>query len=230
MGQIFHPAFNSIARASIFGFISILAGIAWLGYGVQKSTYLTHQGLTQDQPVPFSHEHHVRGLGIDCRYCHTSVETSGFAGIPATETCMTCHSKIWTNADILQPVRTSWQLDRPIAGPGGDKTTAAGWVRVHNLPQFVYFNHSIHINKGVGCSTCHGRVQDMPLMFQSATLQMEWCLKCHREPEMTLRPRSEIFNMEWTPVTDQKARGKDLAVLYHVAPAEHLQTCYVCHR
>ena len=230
MAQTFHPAFNTIARASIFGFVFILAGLAWLGYGVQKSPYLTQQGMTRDQPVPFSHEHHVRGLGIDCRYCHSSVEQSGFAGIPATETCMTCHSKIWTNADILQPVRTSWQSDRPIAGAGGDNTTAAGWVRVHNLPKFVFFNHSIHVNKGVGCSTCHGRVQEMPLMYQSATLQMEWCLTCHREPEMNLRPRSEIFNMEWTPPPDQKERGKELAALYHVAPVEHLQTCYVCHR
>ena len=221
MAQIFHPAFNTLARASIFGFLFIIAGLAWLAYGVQKSPYLTQQGIVRDQPVPFSHEHHVRGLGIDCRYCHTSVEQSSFAGIPPTETCMTCHSKVWTNAEILQPVRTSWQLDRPIA---------AGWVRVHNLPGFVYFNHSIHVNKGVGCSTCHGRVQDMPLMFQSATLQMDWCVKCHRTPQEVLRPRDQIFNMEWTPPPDQEKQGQALATLYHVAPAEHLTTCYVCHR
>ncbi len=230
MAQIFHPAFNTLARASIFGFLFIAAGLAWLAYGIQKSPYLTGQGIVRTQPVPFSHEHHSRGLGIDCRYCHTSVEQSSFAGIPATETCMTCHSKIWTNADILQPVRTSWQLDRPIAGRGGDKTDAAGWVRVHNLPKIVYFNHSIHVNKGVGCSTCHGEVDKMPLMYQAATLQMEWCLKCHRAPEENLRPRSEIFNMGWKPPADQDKRGKDLIELYHVAPAEHLTTCYVCHR
>ena len=230
MAQIFHPAFNTIARASIFGFLFILAGFAWLAYGVQKSPYLTQQGITKEQPVPFSHEHHVRGLGLDCRYCHTSVEDSSFAGIPATETCMTCHSKVWTNAAILQPVRTSWALNRPITSSSGDKAVDGGWARVHNLPHFVYFNHSIHVNKGVGCSTCHGKVQEMPLMYQSATLQMEWCLKCHRAPEQVLRPREEVFNMEWKAPSDQESKGTELMKLYHVAPAEHLTTCYVCHR
>jgi hypothetical protein len=230
MAQVFHPAFNSIAKASILGFILLLAGLAWLAYAAQQSPYFTRQDVVREQPVPFSHEHHVRGLGIDCRYCHTSVEESSFAGIPATETCMTCHSKVYTNAAVLQPIRTSWELNRPIAGPGGDGQSIAGWVRVHNLPRFVYFNHSIHINKGVGCSTCHGRVQEMPLMRQTASLQMEWCVNCHRAPEMNLRPRSEIFNMEWTPPADQQEQGKKLMDLYHVAPAEHLQTCYVCHR
>jgi hypothetical protein len=230
MSQIFHPAFNTIARASIFGFVFIISGVAWLGYGLQKSPYFTREGVTRDQPVPFSHQHHVGGLGIDCRYCHVSVEDSSFAGIPPTETCMTCHSKVWTNAPILQPVRTSWQQDRPIAGPGGDRTSAPGWVRVNNLPGFVYFNHSIHVNKGVGCATCHGEVDKMPLMHQAASLQMEWCLECHRQPERYLRPREEIFNMKWTPPADQEAEGKKLMELYHVAPADHLTTCYVCHR
>jgi hypothetical protein len=230
MAQIFHPAFNTIAKASIFGALFILAGLAWLAYGIQKSPYLTQQGITREQPVPFSHEHHVKGLGIDCRYCHTSVEDSGFAGIPATETCMTCHSKVWTNAPILQPVRTSWQLDKPIGGPGSDKTVAPGWVRVHNVPHFVYFDHSIHVNKGIGCSTCHGRIQDMPLVHQAASLQMEWCLNCHREPEQFVRPRGEIFNMEWTPPKNQTEMGMKLLDEYHIAPAGHLQTCYVCHR
>jgi hypothetical protein len=230
MAQIFHPAFNTIAKASIFGFLFFLAALAWLAYAVQKSPYLTHQGVTRDQPVPFSHEHHVKGLGIDCRYCHTSVEESSFAGIPPTETCMTCHSKVWTNAPVLQPIRTSWALNKPLAGPGGDKTVAPGWVRVHNVPQFVYFNHSIHIAKGVGCSTCHGKVQDMPLVYQAASLQMEWCLQCHREPEKFLRPREKIFDMEWEPPANQIEEGKRLMDLYKVAPAEHLQTCYVCHR
>ena len=230
MAQIFHPAFNTIAKASIFGFLFFLAALAWLAYGVQKSPYLTHQGVTRDQPVPFSHEHHVKGLGIDCRYCHTSVEESSFAGIPPTETCMTCHSKVWTNAPVLQPIRTSWALNKPLSGPGGDKTVAPGWVRVHNVPQFVYFNHSIHIAKGVGCSTCHGKVQEMPLVYQAASLQMEWCLQCHREPEKFLRPREKVFDMDWEPPANQIEEGKRLMDLYKVAPAEHLQTCYVCHR
>jgi hypothetical protein len=230
MAQLFHPAANTVARASI-GFIAILAGfIGWLGYEAQGSPYVTRQGIVRDQPVPFSHEHHVRGLGLDCRYCHTSVENSSFAGIPPTETCMTCHSKVWTNANLLQPIRDSWQTNQPIRGYGGDRQDAAGWVRVHHLPDFVYFNHSIHVNKGVGCSTCHGRVDEMPLMYQNASLQMEWCLDCHRDPNKNLRPRDQIFNMEWEPPADQAEKGKKLAELYHVAPLEHLQTCYVCHR
>jgi ferredoxin len=230
MAQLFHPAANTVARASI-GFIAILAGfIGWLGYEAQGSPYVTRQGVVRDQPVPFSHEHHVRGLGLDCRYCHTSVENSSFAGIPPTETCMTCHSKVWTNANLLQPIRDSWQTNQPIGGYGGDRQDAAGWVRVHHLPDFVYFNHSIHVNKGVGCSTCHGRVDEMPLMYQHASLQMEWCLDCHRDPAKNLRPRDQIFNMGWEPPADQDIKGKELAELYHVAPVEHLQTCYVCHR
>ncbi len=230
MAQIFHPATNTIARATIFGAVFIIAGLAWIAYGVQKSPYLTRQGVVRPQPVAFSHEHHIKGLGIDCRYCHTSVEDSSFAGIPATETCMTCHSKIWTNADILQPIRTSWALNRPIAGGATGDNQGPGWTRVHNLPQFVYFDHSIHVNKGVGCSTCHGKVQEMPLMYQAATLQMEWCLKCHRNPEESIRPRSEIFNMDWQPPDDGDAQARKLMKEYHIAPADHLQTCYVCHR
>jgi hypothetical protein len=230
MAQIFHPAFNTIAKASIFGALFILAGLAWLGYEVQSSPYLTHQGITREQPVPFSHEHHVKGLGLDCRYCHTSVEDSSFAGIPPTETCMTCHSKVWTNAPILEPVRTSWQLNKPIGGPGSDRISAPGWVRVHNVPHFVYFNHSIHVNKGIGCSTCHGRVDEMPLLRQEASLQMEWCLNCHRNPEQFVRPRDKIFDMEWTPPKNQDELGRELMKEYHIAPASHLQTCYVCHR
>src|SRR6185437_5334231 len=155
MSQIFHPAMNTFAKASIFGAIFILGFLAWVMYDVTKSSYLTNEGIARNQPVPFSHEHHVSGLGIDCRYCHTSVEQSSFAGIPPTKTCMTCHSQIWTNAQILQPVRDSWAKSEPIR-----------WTRVNDLPDYVYFNHSIHIAKGVGCVTCHGQVDQMPLMYQ----------------------------------------------------------------
>src|SRR5256885_9091005 len=151
MSQIFHRSANTMARVSIFGAVFFVAGLLALFAEVNRSPWMTQVHTARDQPIQFSHERHVAGNGIDCRYCHTSVEESGFAGIPPTETCMTCHSKVWTNAPILQPVRTSWALNQPIAGPGGDKTSAPGWVRVHNLPQFVYFNHSIHVNKGVGC-------------------------------------------------------------------------------
>jgi ferredoxin len=226
MAQIFHPAFNSIAKASILGFIGIIAVSAWAAYAFQKSPYFTQQGVTREQPVPFSHLHHVKGLGIDCRYCHTSVEDSSFAGIPATETCMTCHSKVWTNAAMLDPVRESWRTNQPIK----DEFGQAGWTRVHVLPGFVYFNHSIHVNKGIGCSTCHGKVDEMPLMYQTASLQMEWCLDCHRAPQKNLRPRDKIFDMNWISPPDQEQAGRKLMEEYHVGSTEHLTRCYVCHR
>ena len=143
-------------------------------------------GVRRPQPVPFSHQHHVAGLGIDCRYCHTSVETSSFAGIPPTKTCMNCHAQIWTNAALLEPVRESYKTGKSLV-----------WTRVNDLPDFAYFNHSIHINKGVGCNTCHGPVDRMPLMYNQASLQMEWCLECHRAPEKNLRPRDQVFNMRY---------------------------------
>ena len=218
MSQIFHPAMNAFAKASIFGAIFILGFLAWVTYGVTKSSYLTNEGIARNQPVPFSHEHHVSGLGIDCRYCHTSVEQSSFAGIPPTKTCMTCHSQIWTNAQILQPVRDSWAKSEPLR-----------WTRVNDLPDYVYFNHSIHIAKGVGCVTCHGQVDQMPLMYQAKSLQMEWCLQCHREPEKFLRPRDQVFNMKYQAPADQLALGKQLVDTYHVHK-EQLTNCAVCHR
>jgi len=218
MSQIFHPAMNTFAKASIFGAIFILGFLAWVMYDVTKSSYLTNEGIARNQPVPFSHEHHVSGLGIDCRYCHTSVEQSSFAGIPPTKTCMTCHSQIWTNAQILQPVRDSWAKSEPIR-----------WTRVNDLPDYVYFNHSIHIAKGVGCVTCHGQVDQMPLMYQAKSLQMEWCLQCHREPEQFLRPRDQVFNMKYQAPADQLALGKQLVDTYHIHK-EQLTNCAICHR
>ncbi len=218
MPQIFHPAMNAFAKASIFGAIFIIAFLTWVVAGVARSSYLTDEGIAKNQPVPFSHEHHVSGLGIDCRYCHTSVEQSSFAGIPPTKTCMTCHSQIWTNAQILQPVRDSWYKSEPLQ-----------WTRVNDLPDYVYFNHSIHIAKGVGCVTCHGQVDQMPLMYQAKSLQMEWCLGCHREPEKFLRPKDQVFNMKYQPPADQLALGKQLVDTYHVHK-EQLTNCAVCHR
>lgn len=186
-------------------------------YGFEWSNYNT--GVSQavaDQPVPFSHEHHVKGLGIDCRYCHSTVEVSAFAGIPPTETCMTCHSQIWTNAEILEPVRSSYRTGTPLA-----------WTRVHDLPGFVYFNHSIHVNKGMGCSTCHGQVNDMPLMWKTETLTMGWCLDCHRAPENNIRPRSEIYNMDYRKPANQAELGTRLIREYNVLK---LTDCYTCHR
>ena len=187
--QIFHRSSNTIARVSIVGGVLLLGALGWVLYTLMgTSGYLTGQYVVKHQPVPFSHEHHVRGLGIDCRYCHTSVERSAFAGLPPTETCMNCHRQIWTNAELLEPIRASYRDNVPVQ-----------WTRVHDLPDFVYFNHSVHVAKGIGCQSCHGNVDRMPLMFQNASLQMQWCLDCHRNPTKNVRPREEVFNMNWNP-------------------------------
>lgn len=219
MAQIFHPSTNTIARLSIFGLLFVVLGSLWLLAAIARSSYVTEVDVARAQPVPFSHEHHVAGLGIDCRYCHTSVETSAFAGIPPTATCMNCHSQIWSGSDVLKPVRDSFQNGAPIR-----------WTRVHNLADFAYFNHSIHVQKGVGCATCHGRVDRMPLLWQTESLQMEWCLNCHRQPEEFLRPREEIFNIAWQPPADQAALGRELIKRYNIRSVEVLTSCSTCHR
>jgi hypothetical protein len=218
VAQVFRPAANTIAllvMASLGAAPILLVG---LGYSLMRSSYVTDQSVTPNQPVPFSHAHHVGGLGLDCRYCHTSVSTARFAGVPPTETCMTCHSQLWTNAGMLAPVRESLALNKPIH-----------WKRVHVLPDYVYFEHSIHIAKGVGCSTCHGAVDRMPLMRQAAPLTMGWCLDCHRHPEAAIRPLDKIFDMKWTPPKDQFAEGRRLMSDYHIDTA-HLTDCSKCHR
>jgi hypothetical protein len=230
--QIFHRSTNTISRATIFGAIFIVAIVLWGCIQWQRSPYVTYAKVVRPQPVPFSHQHHVAALGIDCRYCHTSVETSGFAGIPPTTTCMNCHRQIWTGAPMLEPVRESFRTDKSLV-----------WNRVDDLPDFVYFNHSIHINKGVGCNTCHGPVDRMPLMFNWASLQMEWCLDCHRAPEKYLRPRDQVFNMRYqqpsagTPLqldgkvyTDQLSLGKDLVSKYNLRTVADITSCSTCHR
>jgi Cytochrome c7 and related cytochrome c len=186
MPQIFDRSSNALARMSL-----VLTGLIVIALGVtldqlQRSPWVTRQGQRPDQPVPFSHKHHVQGLGLQCQYCHTTVEKSSYAGIPPTRTCMNCHAQIWTNAQLLEPVRNSWYTGQSIP-----------WIKVHDLPDFVYFNHEIHVNKGIGCETCHGQVDQMPLMFEQNTLQMEWCLNCHRNPAKNLRPTAEIYNMDW---------------------------------
>lgn len=216
MAQVFHRSTNSISRVSIFGLLFFLAAIAWLGDAIQRSPYVTGVRVAREQPVPFSHEHHVTGLGIDCRYCHASVEISAVAEIPPTKTCISCHSQIWADSPLLEPVRASFANNTPLQ-----------WVRVHDLPDFVYFNHSIHINKGVGCSTCHGQVDRMPLMWRTQSLNMDWCLECHRHPERYIRPREEVFNMKWTAPPDQTALGQKLVKEYEV---RSLIDCAICHR
>jgi hypothetical protein len=193
MAQVFDRSSNALVRLSL-----VLTGLIVIALGVtlnelQRSPWVTRQGQRADQPVPFSHKHHVEGLGLQCQYCHTSVEKSSYAGIPPTKTCMNCHSEIWTNAQLLEPVRNSWATGESIQ-----------WIRVHDLPDYVYFNHEIHVNKGIGCASCHGRVDEMPLMYEENTLQMEWCLNCHRNPAVNLRPTAEIYNMAWAGPTSNK--------------------------
>ena len=243
MSQIFHRSTNTLSRATIFGAVFFVVIAGWIMYVVQGSPFVTYAGVRKPQPVPFSHQHHVTGLGIDCRYCHTSVETSSFAGIPPTKTCMNCHSQIWTNAQLLEPVRASYRSGESLQ-----------WTRVNQLPDFVYFNHSIHITKGVGCNTCHGPVDTMPLMYQQESLQMEWCLGCHRDPGKNLRPRDQVFNMRYRPpsgdnpvtvdgrsFTDQDALGAYLIEKYQVRvgrvktadgqlSVSDITSCSTCHR
>jgi len=221
MAQIFHPSTNTISKVSIFGAVFVVGAILYVYGVVIRSPWVTQVNVVREQPVQFSHEHHVRGLGIDCRYCHTSVESSAFAGIPPTETCMTCHSQIWNDSPMLAPVRASFADDKPIH-----------WTRVHDVPDFVYFHHGIHVQKGIGCSTCHGRVDLMPLTWRTAPLTMEWCLNCHREPEQFIRPREDVFNMEWTPPADQRAAGRKLVEQYQIPSGRdsRLTNCSTCHR
>ena len=218
MAQIFHPSTNTISKLTIFGAVFLIAGLLWLLAELNRSDYVTQANVVRPQPVPFSHKHHVSGLGIDCRYCHTAVEQSAFAGIPSTSTCMNCHSQIWTNSPMLEPVRESYRTGQPLR-----------WTRVHNLAEFAYFNHSIHVNKGVGCATCHGPVDQMPLIAQQESLLMEWCLDCHRNPERYLRPREEVFNMSWVAPGNQSELGLELVRKYNVR-TEQLTDCSVCHR
>ncbi|MGJ0394247.1 MAG: cytochrome c3 family protein [Methylocystis sp.] len=218
MAQIFRPYADSVARVVMIAILVLPFAIVGIAYGVMWSPYITGQHLTLEQPVPFSHEHHAGQLGLDCRYCHTSVEKAAFASVPPTHTCMTCHSQLFTNAELLAPVRKSFAEHMPIK-----------WTRVNRLPAYVYFDHSIHIAKGVGCSTCHGRVDRMPLVQQASPLTMAWCLACHRDPAPHLRPREEIFNMSWSPPGDQEQKGSDLVERYHIL-IDHLSDCSVCHR
>ena len=219
MTQIFHRSTNFLSRVTIFGAIFFIAALVWVIAGYNRSSYNTQANVPREQPVQFSHKHHVGDEGIDCRYCHTSVESAAFAGIPPTKTCMNCHSQIFANSPYLEPVRESWRTDKPIQ-----------WTRVNDLPDFVYFNHSIHVNKGVGCATCHGRVDQMPLMYQAQSLQMEWCLECHREPSRFVRPREKVFDMEWQPPSNQMEEGHKLVEQYKIREPNFLTSCNTCHR
>jgi formamidopyrimidine-DNA glycosylase len=200
----------------LFGGVAVILVLVATLAAINRSSYVTEAGVARSQPVQFSHKHHVSDDGIDCRYCHTSVEESSFAGIPSTKICMNCHTQIWPESPILEPVRESFRTGRSLQ-----------WTRVHNLPGFAYFDHSIHVHKGVGCVTCHGRVDQMPLMWRENTLYMEWCLECHRNPERFVRPREQVFSMDWQPPVDQITLGQKLVQEYKI---ESLTSCSVCHR
>lgn len=218
MEQLFPPSANSIFRVALGLGVAFAVAFPFVAYGFYRSPAITKEGTPIQQPVPFSHKHHVSDDGIDCRYCHETVETSAFAGMPTTTVCMGCHSQLWSRARVLAPVRDSLQSGQPIV-----------WNRVNNLPDFVYFKHDIHVNKGIGCTTCHGDVRNMGLMAKGAPLTMQWCLHCHREPERYVRPRSEVFNPAWTFPANQDEIGPQLVREYNIEKS-HLQNCYTCHR
>jgi hypothetical protein len=216
MAQIFHHSTNTLSRLSIFGALFLAGATLWAILELNRSPIVTRQNVARTQPVPFSHQHHVGGMGIDCRYCHTAVEVSAKAGMPPTKTCMNCHSQIWNQSPMLEPVRESFRTD-----------TSIEWKRVHDLPDFAYFSHASHVNKGVGCTTCHGRVDRMPLMAQASSLQMEWCLECHRNPARYVRPREEVFNVAWEAPVNQLEEGARLVKAYGIRAST---SCSTCHR
>src|SRR5512136_913313 len=216
MAQTFSRSANTLFRVSLAAAAVLVGSLVVLFYAFQYSPWYTNAYTAHAQPVQFSHERHVAGNGIDCRYCHTSVETAAFAGIPPTKTCMNCHSQIFSNSPFLEPVRASFR-----------DNTSIEWTRVHDLPDFVYFDHSIHVNKGIGCSTCHGRVDLMPAVYQEQTLRMAWCLDCHRQPERYVRPRDQIFNMEWKATANQLELGARLVKENRI---QKLTDCWTCHR
>ena len=220
MAQIFTASADTRLRALVLLALVglILGGLLLAGY--VDSSYATLVGWTQHQPVPFSHEHHVSGLGIDCRYCHTTVEVNSEAGMPATHICMTCHSQIWTGAPVLAPIRESLARGKPVE-----------WNRVASLPDYVFFNHAIHIDRGVPCVTCHGRIDKMPLTYRAEPFQMQWCLSCHRDPAPHLRPPEMVTKMDWSGWdAETHALFGQLAMKTYGIEPRKLDDCSVCHR
>jgi hypothetical protein len=216
MAQVFPRSANAVARVTLVSAVIAPAALFGVLFFFERSPYVTQAGVPIEQPIPFSHKHHVGDDGIACEYCHTTVATSSFAGMPSSETCMNCHSQIWNQSDTLAPVRLSAQTGKPIA-----------WERVHNLPDFVYFDHSIHVNKGVACETCHGRVDEMPRMMKAESLQMQWCVDCHRDPTANIRPREDVTVMGWQPPANIAEIQRQLAIQNHV---QSKTDCSTCHR
>jgi hypothetical protein len=214
MPQIFHRSTNTLSRLSIFGAAFVAAGALWVLAEINRSGYVTQENVMREQPVQFSHKHHVGELGIDCRYCHTGVERAAVAGVPPTATCMNCHSQIWRDSPYLEPVRRSLATE-----------TALEWIKVHDLPDYAYFNHQVHVAKGIGCVSCHGRVDTMNQLYQAESLQMEWCLDCHRHPERHVRPRDKVFDMAWQ-ADDQSTLGPELVRAHGIRARTDCSTCH----
>jgi len=215
--QVFSRSSNTLAPLTLVVLVLFLGAAGAAGFALYRSPLVNEVRVAKEQPIPFSHQRHVQANGIDCRYCHTSVEDSSFAGIPPTETCMTCHSQVLSDQAIFDPLYESWQSGEPLE-----------WLRIHDVPDFVYFNHSIHVAKGVGCETCHGRVDTMPLTWKTETLYMKWCLECHREPERFVRPQDQIFTMGWERTADDPS-GEELVKQYGIKKTQ-LTDCSICHR
>ena len=215
MAQLFRQEFGFLFRLGVIAALVLIVTGVFVWRAAMSDPIAVNAPV--EQPVPFSHKHHVGDDGIDCRYCHSSVETSAFAGIPSLSTCLTCHSQLFTDQPVLRPLIQAYEGQ-----------SALRWRRLHHLPDFAYFNHSIHVAKGVGCVSCHGQLDQMPLTWRVAPLTMQWCLDCHRSPERVLRPREEIFNLDWQP-QDQMALGRKLLADYKINK-ERLTDCSVCHR
>jgi hypothetical protein len=216
LAQLFHKASNSLSKATIVGFVVLAAAGAGVYELLDRSPYVDEQRVVLEQPVPFSHKHHVGEVGLDCRFCHASVENSSFAGMPPVSTCMTCHSQIFADSPMLEPVREAARTGRPLS-----------WVRVNDLPQYVYFDHGIHVHKGVGCATCHGPVDRMPLSWRQSSLEMRWCLGCHEHPEKFVRPREAVFAMDYRAWAGQEKLGRRLVLENHIRKQTD---CVTCHR
>jgi len=248
MAQLFPSYANTLAKVSVTLLPILPLGLIFTLSAITRSPYQTNVDVALDQPAPFSHKHHVNQLGIDCRYCHSSVEKSSFAGIPSTHTCMSCHSQVWTNSPLLAVVRDSFKDNVPIE-----------WNRVNKLPEFVYFDHSIHVNRGIHCNECHGPVQAMDLTYKAKAFTMVWCLDCHRNVEKHLykdgahpdrSPSEQIFQLYLKPQRGEPLTKREEAILrgitYNPTPAEvaegkklmkeykvdkeQLTDCSICHR
>ena len=217
--QLFAPGADAVFRLALLILVGTVIVLLLVSAGISRSSYRTNVGLALEQPVPFSHKHHSGELGLDCRYCHQQVETLATAGIPPTWTCMTCHSQIWTGSEMLAPVRNSLARNEPLQ-----------WTRLNRLPNYVYFNHAIHVTKGVGCSTCHGAVDTMQLTYKANAFEMQFCVDCHRHPDQFVRPQDQVWNMHWSPPPDQESAGPKLVAAYHIGTAARLTDCSICHR